>query len=401
MRETQFNPQPISSAERLRILQVIPTLGVGGAEQMAGHLLLGASKSHDVAGVSLYPARISPTESRLREAGIPVWHLDKPVGFEPRMYPALARVLREFRPQVVHTHLSVLRYVLPVLLVYPVPLMVHTMHNLAERETDAIGHTIHRFAFRRRVVPVAISQEVAASFERFYGLAPRAIVPNGIPVEQYQSAPGDRSSWREAEGFDRDAILFTSVARLEPQKNPFLLIRAFLALNNERTHLVLLGTGSLLEAIQAHVHANGLEGRVHVLGKRDNVRECLAASDVFVLSSNWEGNPLAVMEAMASGLPVIGTAVGGVPELVQSGKHGILVPPEDASAFTEAMRLLVNDSGRRAAMGAAARSIASTAFDVERMVEGYTSLYRAALMADSSPHPRVSVRNAAGEGGRS
>jgi glycosyltransferase involved in cell wall biosynthesis len=384
MHEIHSKPQPRSSPERLRILQVIPTLGVGGAEQMVGHLLLGSSKSHDVAGVSLYPERNSPVESRLRDASIPVWHLGKRTGFEPRMYPALARALREFRPQVVHTHLSVLRYVLPTLLVYPVPLVVHTLHNLAERENDAVGRIINRLAFRRMVLPVAISQEVAASFERFYGLKPRAVIPNGIPIDRYQSASDDRIRWREAEGFDRDAILFTSVARLEPQKNPFLLLRAFVAVNHARAHLVLMGEGALMGAIKAHVHEHRLEGRVHVLGKRHDVRECLAASDVFVLSSNWEGNPLSVMEAMAAGLPVIGTAVGGVPELVRSGEHGILVPPEDCLAFTQAMQLLSTDSGKRSAMGGAARSFASTAFRVERMVEGYIGLYRAALAAGSA-----------------
>jgi glycosyltransferase involved in cell wall biosynthesis len=100
------------------------------------------------------------------------------------------------------------------------------------------------------------------------------------------------------------------------------------------------------------------------------------------------------MEAMAAGLPVISTAVGGVPELVRSGEHGILVPPGDCLAFTQAMRLLSTDSGKRVAMGGAARSFACTAFRAERMVEGYISLYRAALMADSSL-PTGSVATAA------
>jgi glycosyltransferase involved in cell wall biosynthesis len=392
MTETQFEPQP--EPQRLRILQVIPSLGIGGAEQMVGHLLLGLSKSHHVAGVSLYPPRESPVESRLRDARIPLWHLGKRKGFELRMFPALARVLREFRPQVVHTHLSVLRYVLPAMLAYPTPVVVHTLHNLAEHETDAIGRAIQRLVFRRAVLPVAISQEVAASVERFYGLKSIAIIPNGITFDRYQSAQDDRARWRETEGFHRDSILFTCVARLEPQKNPFLLLRAFAALNDARAHLVLLGSGSLMAPLKAHVHTHGLEGRVHVLGKRDNVRECLAASDVFVLSSNWEGNPLAVMEAMAAGLPVISTAVGGVPDLVQSGEQGILVPPEDFPAFTQAMRLLIDDPAKRTAMGCAARALASTAFRVERMVEGYTSLYRATLMAGSSL-PASSVATAA------
>src|SRR5207247_1056966 len=135
--------------------------------------------------------------SRLRDARIPVWHLGKRDGFEPRMFPALAKAMREFRPQVVHTHLSVLRYVLPTLLAYPVPLVVHTLHNLAERETDVVGRVINRIAFRHMVLPVAISQEVAASVERLYGLKPRAVIPNGIPIDRYQSASDDRTRWRE------------------------------------------------------------------------------------------------------------------------------------------------------------------------------------------------------------
>jgi glycosyltransferase involved in cell wall biosynthesis len=273
-------------------------------------------------------------------------------------------------------------------------LVVHTLHNLAQHETDAIGRAIQRIAFRRAILPVAISQEVAASVERYYGLQSIAIIPNGIPVDRYHSVADERTRWRDAEGFDRESILFTCVARLEPQKNPFLLLHAFAAVTDTRAHLVLLGSGSLMAPLKAHVHAHGLEGRVHVLGKRDNVRECLAASDVFVLSSNWEGNPLAVMEAMAAGLPVISTAVGGVPDLVRSGDQGILVPPEDCLAFTQAMRLLLNDSAKRIAMGRAACALASTTFRVERMVEGYISLYRATLMAGSSL-PSSSVATAA------
>jgi len=187
--------------------------------------------------------------------------------------------------------------------------------------------------------------------------------------------------WREKEHFDRDAILFTCVGRLEPQKNPLLLLQAFAALKDPRIHLIMMGEGSLREQLATYIREHGLERRVHLLGKRNEVPECLAASDVFVLSSNWEGNPLAVMEAMAAGLPVVGTTVGGIPELVESGQQGILVPPGDCAAFTDAMRTLLNDPEKRAAMGNAARVRATAAFNVERMAQGYESIYRAALAA--------------------
>jgi len=366
-------------------------LRVGGAEQMAGHLMAGLSSSHDVAAATLGPAYNSAIEQRLRRFNVPLWHLGKHLGFDPRMFRALDRVLEKAQPHVVHTHLGVLRYALPALLRHKVPVVVHTMHNLAEHEADAVGRMVHRFAFRKRVLPVAISQEVAVSIKRVYGLECRAIVPNGIPVENYRGTTADRIHWRNQEGFEQDAFLFTCVARLEPQKNPLLLVRAFAALNDSRAHLVMLGEGSLREQVTAYVRARGLERQVHLLGSRKEIREWLAASDVFVLSSNWEGNPLAVMEAMAGGLPVIGTAVGGVPELVESGRQGMLVAAGDEGAFTNAMRTLLENPERRAAMAIAARARAMVAFDVEQMVRGYAAIYKAALAGASRPAVRAAA----------
>jgi glycosyltransferase involved in cell wall biosynthesis len=367
------------ASERFRILHIVPSFSVGGAEQFVGHLMLGLSQAHDVSGIGLYPARKSPIEAKLIRANIPLWHLGKRLGFDPRMFSRLDRVLRETRPHVVHTHMSVLRYALPSLLRRRIPVVLHTLNNMAEHETDAFGRAIQWFAFRGMVLPVAVSREVAASVKRVYGVECNAMVPNCIPVGNYRRSLADRVRWREKERFDCEAILFTCVGRLEPQKNPLLLVQAFAALNNPRIHLIMLGEGSLREQLVAYIREHGLERRVHLLGKRNEVPECLAASDVFVLSSNWEGNPLAVMEAMAAGLPVVSTAVGGVPELVESGQQGILVPPGDCAAFTEAMRTLLNDPEKRTAMANAARVRATAAFNVERMAHGYESIYRAAL----------------------
>ena len=123
----------------------------------------------------------------------------------------------------------------------------------------------------------------------------------------------------------------------------------------------------------------GLESRVRFLGIRADVADILRASDVFVLSSRWEGNPLSVMEAMAAGLPVVSTAVGGVPELVQEGATGRLVPSEDAGALARALQALVDDPAHRAAMGAAARRHAVAHFDIRHTVRGYEQLYESLL----------------------
>ncbi len=376
----------MSCSERLRILHLMPGFGVGGAEQMACHLMVAQSESNDITGVSLHPPTGSSIESRLTAARIPLRFLRKRPGFDPRLFSALDRVFDEVQPHVVHTHLSVLRYALPGLVRRHVPVAVHTLHNMAEYENDRIGRIIQWFAFRRAVVPVAISSEVAASCKRVYGLECRAVVPNCIPVDRYRGSSSERMHWRRKQRLDQNAVVFTCVGRLEPQKNPLMLIRAFAALTDGRAHLVMLGEGSLRDQVADYVRELRLERRVHLLGKREDIREYLAASDAFVLSSNWEGNPLAVMEAMAAGLPVVATAVGGIPELVQPGEQGFLVPPGDATAFANAMQRLLDEPEQRGAMAIAARCHAVRAFNVDRMADGYANVYRQ-LLERQVAHP--------------
>lgn len=340
--------------------------------------MIGLSAAHTVGAVGLLPSSDNAVERRLEAANIPKWHLNKRTGFDPRMFGSLRRVFREFQPDVVHTHMAVQRYVFPVLLRGRVPAAIHTIHNLAEYETDAFGRLVHWFAFRHHVLPVGISREVAASVQRVYGLECDAVVPNCIPIERYAPDAQARREWRAENNLSEDAVVYTCVGRLVPQKNPLLLVEAFAQLNDPRAHLVLLGDGSLREEVAAFVASRNLCDRVHILGKLDCVPKMLAASDVFVLGSNWEGNPLAVMEAMAAGLPVVATAVGGVPELVETGEEGLLVDAGDRSGFASAMRTLL-DSRLRLAMAHSARRRAVREFTLERMVRGYTDVYRQAI----------------------
>jgi glycosyltransferase involved in cell wall biosynthesis len=346
---------------------------------MACHLMTGMRDLHDVAALSLGRTLESFIERRLRQAGIPMWFLNKRPGLDPRVFLPSDRVIRDFRPDVVHTHMSVLRYVLPAILHHRVPLAVHTLHNLAEYETDTLGRGLQWLAFRGRVEPVAISREVASSIERVYGVKARYMVPNCIPVEKYRADDKVRERWRTQEGIDPGAVVFTSVARFEPQKNPFLLLDAFARLRDPRARLMLIGHGGQKDEVIHYIRERGLEPSIRMLGLRGDVPECLAASDVFVLSSNWEGNPLSVMEAMSAGLPVISTAVGGVPELVESGRSGLLVAAGDCAAFSGAMQFLLDHPETRISMSRAARAHAVDAFNLDRMVRGYRELYESAL----------------------
>ena len=363
--------------KRTQVLHVLPDLVPYGLERIVATLaLLGDTNRFEVSVVSLYGYIPGSLADDLTQAGIQVFHLDKRRGLDPRMITRLAGVFRTVKPDLLHTHNYVLRYVLPAAAISGSPRILHTVHNLAERETDRIGVWLQKRAFRGRVQPVAISEECAASFERVYGIqAP--LVRNGITVESYARPAVSRADWRRAEGFSPEDLLIACVARFDPQKNHKTLIDAFArtALQIPAAKLLLAGDGGLRGAAERRVRERGLEDRVFFLGRRSDVPALLGASDIFALASLWEGNPLSVMEAMAAGLPLAGTRVGAVPELALHGMQGLLVPPGDDAALASAMTRLAHDREFRRRVGRAAAERARRHFDHRHMVQAYERLY--------------------------
>jgi glycosyltransferase involved in cell wall biosynthesis len=167
------------------------------------------------------------------------------------------------------------------------------------------------------------------------------------------------------------------VARFAPQKNHELLLKAFAQgpASNPNAHLILVGEGMLMEQLKGQTKNLGLAGQVHFLGLRTDIPDVLGAVDVFALSSDWEGNPLSVMEAMASGLPIVSTAVGGVPDLFASGREGFLVQQGDVQGLSNAMTALLINPEVRQSMGIAAAQRARENFDVSKMIQEYEQVY--------------------------
>jgi glycosyltransferase involved in cell wall biosynthesis len=364
------------------VLQVIPDLGGGGAERMLLNLVVGLDRARfDVDVVSLYARGSTPVEAELAQAGVRVTHLGKKVGFDPSMTWRIHGVIRSRRPDVVHTHRAVLQYALPALVLWRRRKVVHTVHNVAPLEVPRPGRIAHRLAFGLGVNPVAIGEVVAASFRREYGREPCITIPNGIPVGAYASPKVPRAEWRRRNGIAEGQFLFVTTARLQPQKNIALLLRAMRSLRGSAAAaLAVAGDGPLRDELHALSAMLGIADRVRFLGSRSDVPDLLAAGDAFVLSSDWEGNPLSVMEAMAAGVPVVATRVGGVPEIV--GGAGVLTEPGDESGLAAAMRALVEDRARRDALSRAARARAAAEFDASRMASRYASLYERLVAAD-------------------
>jgi glycosyltransferase involved in cell wall biosynthesis len=380
---------------KIKVLHIVPMLSPGGAERVAVHIVRGLNPQRYEAAVVSFSGRLGCDLDRLlEEAGIEVRYLGKRPGFDYCIYHRVTDALRKYRPHIVHTHLQVLRYALfPFMFSLQGASLVHTVHNLAEREVEPKGRLVQRFAFKHGVVPIAVAEEVARSVERLYGIQPCRVISNCIPTDGYAYPRTPRGVWRAREGFRSEDILFVCVARFVPQKNHALLLKAFAEgpAFNPHAHLVLVGEGALREQLEQQAKNLGLAGQVHFLGLRSDIPEVLGAMDVFVLGSDYEGSPLSVIEAMASGLPIVSTAAGGVPDLFESGKEGFIVQPRDVQGLSESMAFLLGNREARQSMGMAAARRAREKFDVSTMVQAYERLY------ESLVHPwqrlnRVSVR---------
>lgn len=364
--------------KKLRVVHIVPMLSPGGAERVAVHIATGLDRDRYEAVVVSLAGRVGcELDDLLDDAGIGVRYLGKHRGFDYHAYARVHRTLRELEPNVIHTHLHVLRYALPSMRLLGSVASLHTVHNLAEREIERGMRWIQQYAFNHGVVPVAVGEEVARSLKRLYKLPHQRIIPNGIPVDLFSCPKVPRREWRAREGFREESVLFVCVARFASQKNHALLVRSFAQglAPDSRVHLVLVGEGQLQREIEELTRALAIEKYVHFLGLRTDIPDILAAADVFVLSSDYEGNPLSVMEAMAAGLPVIGTSAGGTKDIVEDGVEGYLVPPGDAQTLSKTMMFLMANRETRQVMGNAAMRRARKQFSVSTMVRSYEELY--------------------------
>jgi len=381
--------------QTIAVFQVIPALTTGGAERLVVNLCLYHDRTrYRPVCIVLNPPANTHYERILHEAGVTVHFLNKRSPADFKVYLHLNRLFRNYRPIVVHTHLGGLNYTYPLTLVHRTPVRVHTLHNVAEKSLHWRGDArfVQYLAFRKRwgrIELVAIAEEVKRTIEQVFGYPTPPLIPNGIPTDEYTPNPQKRLHWRYENQIDPQAVVLTCVARFTPPKHHELLLRAFSHLADTPAHLLLVGGGELEAPLRELASQLPNRACVHFLGIRADIPDILNASDIFVLSSRWEGNPMSVMEAMASGLPVVSTAVGGVPELVEEGKSGLLVPSEDEPALAQALQTLVANPDLRRQMGQSALRRAQERFDIRQTVRAYETLYEQILTGSYFPNPKA------------
>lgn len=306
----------------------------------------------------------------------------------------LVRLCRQVRPDVVHSHSSKIG-VLGRLAAWVarVPVRILTVHGWSFAAYDGLAGRLFLW-IERLMRPLTTAVVCVAEETRNQGLAARAcdprrtvVIPNAVDVR----------SFRPASGGSRNARII-GIGRFAYPKDFTTLLEALRCVRAP-CHTVLVGDGPALPGVAAAVQKNGLSERVELLGARADIPELLARSDVFVLSSRSEGFPVSVLEAMAAGLPVVATDVGGVAQAVEDGETGFLVPAADSEALTRALERLVSDADLRRRLGAAGRARALRLFDVPRYRASYVELYCRELNGPAPAAPRPEVLNAsAGRG---
>jgi glycosyltransferase involved in cell wall biosynthesis len=246
-----------------------------------------------------------------------------------------------------------------------VPLRVRTLHSLPEHagatplRTRGLGLTASGLAHQTVAVSHAVREAYASmAMER----APVVVADLGVDIAAFARNPRDRLRVRTELGLSPDDLVVGTVSRAEPVKDVGTLVRAMgeAAALDPHLRLMIVGGGSLEPALRATATSLGLDGRVQFLGYRNDVTALLAAMDVFVLPSLREGFGLSLVEAACQGLPVLGSAIGGIAEIVRDDEFGWLFPPGDAPALARQLLTLAKDPDLRAKLGRRARARADT-----------------------------------------
>ena len=345
----------------------------GGAEKMvsllASHLDLSKCEAR-VFCVFGQPEN-NAMERAVEEHGVPIVYLGKGRGFSLRHVTKTRKLLEDFGADIVHTHLGGAVYCTTWAMLHGGK-MLHTLHNIPIMEFGKAKRTLMRVLYHTGLaIPVAISELNKGLTAAFYGLSPEKVEMVVNPVDFARFSDKSPKLWGDRT-WD-----FVHVARFGKAKNHRGLIDATAILKKrgyEGLRIALVGTGPLEQEIRERVSDLGLEANVDFLGLRDDVPEILHDSRCFILPSIYEGLPMSILEAMASGLPVLATTVGGVPDVVKSGVTGLLVEPGDTAALACAMADLLESPDRALAMARAGKA-AAEAYDCSTVAASYLNLY--------------------------
>ncbi|HVH46049.1 MAG TPA: glycosyltransferase [Labilithrix sp.] len=356
----------------MRIALVVLSLDIGGQERLVLRMAHGLkARGHDTHVVSLSKGGALRDEL----GSIPVHEVVRGrLGFDMTLHARLWRRFRSLRPDVVHTHNAApLIYAAPAARAAAVHSVVHTKHGNFSYPKRTLQLARGATRFVPHFVAVSAETAVAAIRNERPRQAALSVIENGIPLGAFHPDDAARAAVRDELGIPRDARVVGSVGRLVDDKDYPLLVRAMGPLLSERVRLVIVGEGAARPKIEAAIEP-AHRPFVVLTGMRHDIPRVLSSFDLFASSSRTEGLPLAIPEAMTSSLPIVATAVGGVPGIIADGT-GVLVPHADVDALRREIRRLLDDDAARKKMGETARAYALARFSEDRMLDEYLALY--------------------------
>ena len=374
------------SCSPLHIAHGVLALDVGGLERLVVGLVGSArQRGHRVSVVCV--ERPGQLARQAEEAGATIVSLDKPAGRLPEFVDRASELLAELKPNVLHTHqIGAAWYLGPAARRLEIP-VVHTEHGNHFSQAGGWRCVVKNRLFMRSAARsidrfCCVSDEIANAVTRWWTV-PRAkvdVVPNGIPTEVATDLPPPESI-RASLGIPPGAPVIGTVGRLVEVKRQDLLLRAVGRVQTlvPEVRLLLVGDGPERAKLEALARELGLADRVHFLGYQSCPEQFLRMMDVFVLTSRSEGFPVSLLEAWRASLPVVCTAVGGIPSVVNQGADGLLVPPGDAAAIADALARVLADRDFGAKLGQTGRRALCERYSLERMMTEYERRYRALL----------------------
>jgi sugar transferase (PEP-CTERM/EpsH1 system associated) len=358
------------------VFHLIYRFDVGGLESVLANLIntLPTENFKHVI-VSLTNSSVQ-MKSRIHVENVEFIDLHKQSGNDPKIHFTLWKLFRQYHPQILHSYnIAALEYQFIAFLA-GVPSRIHAEHGRDIFDLD--GSNKKYQIFRRVLNPfihywIPVSQELASWLKQTVKIpeAKIKLIYNGIDLNLYK--PVVRAQ----------KVVFTvgTVGRAVPVKNQLMLIQAVELLLKQHPHLqnklrlIIVGDGELLPKLHAYIDENQLQDNIELLGERNDIYDILKTLDLFVLPSLAEGIALTLLEAMASGLPIIATNVGGNPELIESGVNGQLIPSENTKALADSILYYVNNFPCCEKQGIASRKKVETYFNLQAMTKNYFDIY--------------------------
>jgi glycosyltransferase involved in cell wall biosynthesis len=385
-------------SEPIRVLELRSVWGTGGGPDKT--ILIG-TKYTDTSRFAITVCyvrdkrdQVFSIDRRARDLGLDYVEVEERNSFDPRIWPALRRILRERRIQIIHAHdhktdalawgLAKAEPVIPM----------STAHGFAGRSwNERFYYAVEKRLLARFPQVVAVSQKIKAELVRTGSRPERVeVINNAIDPEAFRRDSSLRDAVRRSLGIDAAAGVIGAVGRLEDEKRFDLLLEAvaWLRTRHPAVVLVIVGEGSLRSDLERQIQALDLEHAVRLAGHRTDITALHSAFDVFVQSSEREGTPNAVLEAMAMETPIVATDAGGTGELMTNDVHGLLVPIHDVTGLGAALDRALTDRNAAAGWTRAARARTETDLSFRRRMEKLENLYRQ-LVAD---HPSQKAQHA-------